>query len=124
MSEILRTAGCSLISTAALRNPKDISKKGAILKYCSGNTLELDLTDSIVTFQLPENREWWLFIDVEKIDRVQHVTQHISPNKKISEHYIYFVCGQSTILDDNELEVVYACLRELGRYDILIKCQG
>jgi hypothetical protein len=124
MSEILRTAGCSLIHTAILRNPEDISKKGAILKYCNGNSLELDITESILRFQLPENREWWMFINVEKINSIQHITQHISPTRKISEHYIYFICGQSTILNDSELEELYARLRELGRYDILLKIES
>jgi hypothetical protein len=124
ISEILRNSGYSLIHTAILRNPEDISKKGAILKYYNGSNLELDLTETILGFQLPENRQWWMFINVEKIDMIQHITQYISSNRKISEHYIYFMCGQSTILNDIELEALCSRLRELGRYDILIKCLG
>jgi hypothetical protein len=73
-------------------------------------------------FNLPEAHDYWIFMDVAKIDRLETKTEDDD-----TTNILYFMCGKSEhnmAVTEDELEEIYKKLRELNRYDILIKCQG
>ena len=139
MSEILKQDCYLILNAKAFKNPDDISKENCVLYtiLCTQNDdIELDLNESIVRFNLPEAPEYWLFIDVIKIDHLEIVTKN-----NYTMNILYFMCkerghnmlvtddmckerGYNMLVTDDELEEIYKKLRELNRYDILIKCQG
>jgi hypothetical protein len=121
MSECLKRDGVLLVNANGFKNPGDISKENVILYSDNAETL-LDLNESIIRFNLPEARDYWIFMDVTKID-------HLETNREDDDNtnILYFVCGErerNMSVTDDELEEVYKKLRELNRYDILIKCEG
>ena len=121
ISEVLKRNGVFLLNSNAFENPDDISKESCVLHSQNGD-VELDLNESIMRFNLPEARDYWIFMDVAKIDRLESKTE----DDDIT-NVLYFMCGISEhniSVTDDELEEIYKKLRELGRYDILIKCQG
>jgi hypothetical protein len=121
MSECLKRYGVLLLNSKAFENPGDISKENVILY--SGNTETLlDLNESIIRFNLPEAHDYWIFMDVAKIDSLEIKTEDDD-----TAYILYFMCGKrehSMSVTEDELEEIYKKLRELNRYDILIKCQG
>ena len=121
ISEILKRKGVLLLNTNMFKNPGDISKENCVL-YAQNGDIELDLNDSIIRFNLPEARNYWIFMDITKIDRLETETD----DDNIT-NILYFIRGKrehSMSVTDDELEEIYKKLRELGRYDILIKCLG
>lgn len=121
MSEILKRDGVLLLNDMAFKNPGDISKENCVL-YAQNYDIELDLNESIIRFNLPEARDYWIFMDITKIDRLE--TEIEDDDTTIILH---FTCGKrehNMSVTNNELEEIYKKLRELNRYDILIKCLG
>ena len=59
-------------------------------------------------------------MDVTKIDHLEIDTEDDN-----TSNVLYFTCGKrkhNVSVTDEELEEIYKKLRELNRYDILIKC--
>lgn len=137
MSDILRRDGVFLLNANMLKNPDDISKENNILYDHDGEIL-LDLNESIIRFKLPEGRNYWMLMDVTKINRIETKTIDLLETETIYRletktedndtiNILYFMCGEreyNMMVTDDELEEIYKKLRELNRYDILIKCQG
>lgn len=121
MSDLLKRNGVLILNANRFYNPDDISKEIGTL-YEQGVEILLDLNESIIRFNIPEAHDYWIFMDVTKIDRLE-----IDTEDDDTSNVLYFICGEkehNMSVTDNELEEIYKRLKELNRYDILIKCLG
>ena len=113
----------TLIYEDFLKNPEDIPKRDTDLICKNGSILEVDTgsNNNIIYINLPEKNKWWIIFNIEKITEIKHVRIYDRDDSSTDEYYVYFHSGESTSLHEDEILAISDHLKDIGRFDLLLK---
>lgn len=113
----------TLIYEDSLKNPEDIPKRDTNLIYKNDSILEVDTgsNNNIIYINLPEKNKWWMIFNVEKITEIKHVRIYDRDGSFTDEYYVCFHSEESAPLYENEILAIRDRLKDIGRFDLLLK---
>ena len=113
----------TLIYENFLKNPEDIPKRDTDLICKNGSILEVDTgsNNNIIYINLPEKNKWWMIFNIEKITEIKHVRIYDRDGSFTDEYYVYFHSEKSIPLYEDEILAIRDHLKDIGRFDLLLK---
>ena len=115
-----------MVYERSLKNPEALTSRDSDLFYLDGDVIEMDVAskDSVMFFNVDDAREisyWWIILDIEKIQNIQHIRIHGPKDSITDEYYAYFPSAEAVLLNENEVSAISEQLKKINRFDLLLK---
>jgi hypothetical protein len=115
-----------MVYERSLKNPEALKSKNGDLFYLDGDVLEMDVAskDNVMYFNVDDARgdsEWWIILDIEKIQKIQFIRVHGPGDLITDEYYAHFSSAEAVLLYEHEISAISEQLKKINRFDLLLK---